>query len=77
MATHAVGQQEQRRIARVAVAHAVFVDGAPAAAAELEDGEFHGVLMRTEVSPGDCVLRPSPISESSCSRTFSDTLSGV
>ena len=44
MSSHAVGQDEQGRLAGVAVAHTVFVAGAPAPAADLEDGEFHRAL---------------------------------
>src|SRR5699024_9457721 len=77
MAAHAIGQHKQGGISGVAVAHAIFVGGTAPTATELEDGKFHGVLTRTDVSPGVWVLRPSPIKASSCKRTFSDTLSGV
>mmetsp|Transcript_5509 Transcript_5509/g.9853 ORF Transcript_5509/g.9853 Transcript_5509/m.9853 type:complete len:522 (+) Transcript_5509:215-1780(+) len=39
MPTHAVGQREQTRLARVAIAHAVFVGLAASTAADLEDVE--------------------------------------
>ena len=39
--THAIGQHEQARVARVAIAHAVFVLLAPSDATELKDGELH------------------------------------
>ena len=42
VAAHAVGECEQPRVARVAVAHAVFVLLAAALAADLVDGETHG-----------------------------------
>jgi len=41
MAAHAVGEREQARVARVAIAHAVFVLFAAALAADLVDGEAH------------------------------------
>jgi hypothetical protein len=43
VAAHAIGQCEQTRIARVAIAHAVFVLFAAALAADLVDGEAHVV----------------------------------
>ena len=52
-------------------------DGTATAAAQLENREFHGVLTRTDVSPGAWDLRPSPIKASSCKRTFSDMLNAV
>ncbi len=41
VAAHAVGEGEQARVARVAIAHAVFVLLAAALAADLVDGEAH------------------------------------
>src|SRR4030095_3352016 len=41
VAAHAVGQQEQARLPRVAIAHAVFVLFAAALAADLVDAETH------------------------------------
>jgi hypothetical protein len=42
VAAHAVGQQEDAGLARVAVAHAVLVLLPATLAAHLEDGELHG-----------------------------------
>jgi len=42
VAAHAVRQDEQAGFPRVAITHAVFVFFAPALAADLENGEFHG-----------------------------------
>ena len=43
VAAHAVGEREQARVARVAIAHAVFVLLAAALAADLVDGEAHAI----------------------------------
>jgi hypothetical protein len=45
MPAHAIGQREQPRVPRVAVAHAVFVLLAAALAADLVDGEPHGAVL--------------------------------
>ena len=46
---HAVGEQEQRRAAGIAVAHAIFVVVPAALAAELKNGELHFSLLPTPV----------------------------
>ena len=51
MPAHAVRQHEQCRLSRVAVAHAVFVEGTASAAAELEDGKFHGLRLLSVTAP--------------------------
>ena len=77
MAAHAVGQHEQARFARVAVAHAVFVLDAAALAADLEDGKLHGrVSRRARIEEAmRCVFMPDGSSvpprgaRSSCRRS--------
>ena len=78
---HAVGQQEQRGVARVAVAHAVFIGGASAATADLEYGETHGekssgAYFLPETAPCTLFLA-SDTMVSSCRRIFSVMVSLV
>jgi hypothetical protein len=62
VAAHAVGQREQARVPRVAVAHAVFVLFAAALAADLVDGERMKVLPLRRRSGLGPVLRFSSCS---------------
>ncbi|MPN17208.1 hypothetical protein SDC9_164558 [bioreactor metagenome] len=79
MPAHAVGEREQARLARVAVAHAVFVLLAAATAADLEYGELHlGFTPRSVASPSFCTFfLASETRVSSCKRIFSATVSLV
>src|SRR5690606_32834122 len=76
---HAIGEHEQGRLARVAVAHAVLVLLAAAAAADLEDGELHrGRVPMSVAPPTRCTLfLVSETRESSCMRMRSATDSRV
>src|SRR5205085_927352 len=83
VAAHAIGQDEQARFPRVAIAHAVFVLLAAAAAADLEHGEFHGRLRAVRRVPyfalapnfvaRTMVFLVSDTMLSNCRRIFSPT----
>ena len=76
MPAHAIGQQQDARAARVAVAHAVFIELATAFAADLKDGKFHFGLT-TELAMLRVFFLVSVTMVSNCSRTFSATESLV
>ena len=81
MPAHTIGQHEQCRFARVAIAHPVFVVGTATTAAELEDRKFHGVFRggATEVegATGSAAALGWPMSAPSCKRTRSAIVSWV
>ncbi len=77
MPPHPVGQHEEAGLPGIAIAHPVLVDFAAAAAAHLEDREFHFCFAPAPMrvaSPTFCTFfLVSDTRVSSCSRIFSPT----